>query len=53
MSSRDNRAGHLLRLEILRVRVWECLGRGDGQETAIQRALEIALVATDWVVHGY
>lgn len=53
MSSRNNRAGHLLRLEILWVWVWECLGRGDGQETAIQGALEIALIATDRVVHGY
>lgn len=53
MLNRNHRAGHLLRHEILRVRVGECLGRGDGQETAIQGALEVALVATDRVVHGY
>ncbi len=51
MLSRNHRARHLLRHKVLGVWIRESPALRNRQETAIQRALEVALVATDRMVH--
>ena len=51
MLSRNHCARHLLRHKVLGVWIRESLALRDRQETAIQSALEVALVATDRMVH--
>jgi hypothetical protein len=51
MLSRNHRARHLLRHIILRIRIRERLPLRNGQETPIQRTLQIALITTNRMVH--
>lgn len=41
---------HLLREVVVRVRIWERIGRRNGKEAAIQRFLQIAVIAADGMV---
>jgi hypothetical protein len=52
MLGRNDRSGHFLRQEIVGIGFRESVAVRHGQETAIQRALQISFITTNGVVDG-